>query len=278
MKQMISLIFSLLFLPLLGYGQIDNEALGARARGLGNAAVTLRETWAIFNNVAGLATLEDASLGFTYDNRFGVAEFQTFGIAGVLPVAWGVGGLSVSRFGDELYSETRIGLGFARELDKVSLGLKVNYLQVNLQDLGSAGAVVLEFGGLVQISPELHLGAHIYNLNQAQMTTDFDDAERIPTVLKAGLSFRPIETLRLNVETEKDIDYEASFKAGVEYEIIPKLSLRTGIQTKPFANHFGLGFRPRRLDIQYALSSHQVLGLSHHLSLAWQFTQKNTSK
>jgi hypothetical protein len=32
----------------------------------------------------------------------------------------------------------------------------------------------------------------------------------------------------LNVETEKDLEQDADFKAGLEYQVIEKLALRTG--------------------------------------------------
>ena len=72
------------------------------------------------------------------------------------------------------------------------------------------------------------------------------------------------------VETEKDVDYPARFKAGLEYKIHPLLALRTGISTRSISLHGGLGFSPGRLQFNYALQHHQQLGLMHHVSFSLQ--------
>jgi hypothetical protein len=92
--------------------------------------------------------------------------------------------------------------------------------------------------------------------------------------MKAGISYKPFKKLMLNLETEKDIDYPAMVKAGVEYEIVTHLFLRTGITSKPFVNHFGIGFSRKHFHFDYALRTHPVLGFSHHLSLVCSFEKK----
>ena len=254
--------------------QIEQYPLGARATAMASASLTLEDQWAFYNNIAGLAGLEESSLFFAYENRFGFSAFQTFGLGGVVPVKWGVAGVGVSRFGDELYNELKIGLAFSKKIDLVSLGLKVNYLQVAIKDLNSTGAVVLEFGGLVQVTKQIFLAGYIYNLNQAKFETVFEQDEQIPTILKAGLGYQPIDPVMLTIEIAKDVDLPASFNAGIEYQVVTNVNLRTGIQTEPFRNHFGLGFSPKNLQFDYALSTGNDLGLSHHISLAYRFGKK----
>lgn len=254
--------------------QIDHYPLGGRALGMANASLNLGDSWSLFNNSAGIAEVTSPEVFFAYDNRFGFSAFQTFGLGTVVPVPWGGGaGLSISRFGDNLYNETRIGLAYAYKLDLVSLGLKVNYLQVSIQDLGSKGTVVLEFGGIAEIIPQLRFAGHIYNLNQAKLNTVSGEAEEIPTILKAGLLYQPVEAFLISAETEKDVDLPASFKLGLEYRIVKNLFLRTGIETEPFISHFGIGFQPRNFGFDYALSSGGDLGISHHISARYRFAK-----
>ncbi len=258
----------------LAQAQIDSYAFGGRALGMGQAVAAQRDAWSIFNNVAGLSYVDQGQAFFAYDNRFNVSAFQTFGLGAVAPLKWGVAGASLSRFGDELYNELKIGLGYSYRIEPVSLGLKVNYLQVSIQDLNSAGTVILEFGGIARITQNLFLAGHVYNLNQAKLTTERGEDQDIPTVLKAGLSYQPVEALTIGIETEKDVDLPASFKAGVEYQVVKNVFLRTGVQTEPFINHFGLGFSPKRFSFDYALSTMSELGLSHHFSLGYRFGRK----
>ncbi|MDX2301439.1 MAG: hypothetical protein NW226_01510 [Microscillaceae bacterium] len=268
--------FLILFLSFFSQisAQIEQYPLGARSIAMGTASLTLQDQWAFFNNPSGTASLEDASVFFAYENRFGVSAFQTFGVGGVLPLKIGTVGAGVSRFGDELYNELKAGVSFSKKIDMVSLGLKVNYVQVAIRDLNSKGALVLEFGGLVQITKQIYLAGYIYNLNQAKFKTAFEQDELIPTILKAGLGYQPIKPLFISIETVKDIDLPASFNAGVEYQIVKNLNFRTGIQTEPFRNHFGLGFSPKTFHFDYALSTGNDLGLSHHISFGYRFTKK----
>jgi len=272
--------------------QNDGAPIGARAVGIGNSTVTISDQWAIFNNAAGMANIENIAVGVFFENRFGMKEFSSVAAGFVFPVnqlfrsdtlssytatatatsSYGVAGMSFYRFGDQLYNEQRAGIGYAHNIKNISLGIKVNYWQLSIEGLGTKRTYTIEFGGQAAITKELIFGAHIYNINQAKLA-EYKD-ERVPTIMKAGLSYRPrvlVDKLMLNIETEKDVDFPVSFKAGVEYMIIEKLSLRTGISTRPFFNYFGVGFQFKSFDVNYALSTHSDLGLSHYLSVSYNF-------
>jgi hypothetical protein len=250
----------------------DNPVIGARAAGLSNAAVTLADVWALSNNVAAIGKLEQPQLGTYAENRFMIKGFNSVAFQAVYPTEkYGVAGLDLYRFGDQLYNEQRLGLGYAHRLGAVSLGVKADLLQVRIQGLGSRKAVAFSFGGHSEVVPDLVVGAHIYNVNQARLA-EWQD-ERVPTVMKAGLSYRPIDKLMLNVETEKQLQLPADFKAGIEYRIIDKLALRTGFSSLAQAASFGVGFRARALEVDYAAGARSALGLSNHLSVAYRFGQ-----
>ncbi|AKD02216.1 hypothetical protein POKO110462_07750 [Pontibacter korlensis] len=69
-------------------------------------------------------------------------------------------------------------------------------------------------------------------------------------------------------ETEKNIDYDADFKAGAEYALLAnKFILRSGFSTLTSSLTFGAGFR----EVDYAFGSTTPTGNSHHLSLAYAF-------
>ncbi|MDX5422601.1 MAG: hypothetical protein LPK14_10135 [Hymenobacteraceae bacterium] len=237
---------------------------------MGNASVTLPDLWALNNNVAGIASLEQPALGAYAENRFGMRAFTTVALQAVYPTArYGNYGLSLSRFGDELYSQQHIGLGAAHKLGQFSLGAKVDVWQVSVKGYGSRKAIALSVGGQAEIIPDLYFGAYAYNLNQAKLAA-FED-ERLPTVMKAGLAYRPYQKLLLAMETEKHIEHDADFKAGIEYQLLQeKLTLRSGFSTLTNRLTYGLGFRARHLQVAYALGSTTLLGLSHHLSLSYQ--------
>ena len=270
----LTLRFSLYFLPVLLPCLVQAQAdvpAGARAAGLGNASVTLPDLWALQNNVAGMADLKQPEVGAYVENRFGIRAFTTVALEAVYPTdKYGNYGLSLSRFGDELYSRQSVGLGVAHKLGQFSLGAKADVWQVSVKGYGSRKAVTLSAGLQAEVIPDLYFGAYAYNLNQAKLA-DLED-ERLPTIMKAGLAYRPYKKLLLAIETEKNIDFDADFKAGLEYSLLQeKLALRTGFSTLTSKAVFGAGFRARQLQIDYAFGATTLLGQSHHLSIAYQF-------
>jgi hypothetical protein len=86
-------------------------------------------------------------------------------------------------------------------------------------------------------------------------------------VLRLGFSFVPTQQILLVSEIEKDLDYQALIKAGLEYQIVPNFYLRTGITSQINMAHFGIGFQTKKLSFDYATSLVQDLGLSHHFSI-----------
>ncbi|MBD1396719.1 hypothetical protein H9Q13_06030 [Pontibacter sp. JH31] len=262
----------LLLLPCLAQAQADVPA-GARAAALGNASVTLPDLWALNNNVAGIGNLEQVQVGAYMENRFGVRAFSTVALQAVYPTArYGNYGLSLSRFGDELFSQQHVGIGIGHKLGQFSLGAKADLWQVAAEGYGSRKAVALSVGGQAEVVPGLYFGAYAYNINQARLAA-FDD-ERLPTIMKAGLGYRPYQKILLLAETEKHIDFPANFKAGIEYQLLQeKVALRSGFSTLTNRATFGLGFRAWHLLADYAFGTTTLLGISHHLSVAYQLSR-----
>ncbi|OON67364.1 hypothetical protein [Hymenobacter sp. CRA2] len=251
---------------------------GGRAAGLGNASVTLSDVWSIGNNVAGLGQLTRPEVGVYANNQYLIRELNNASLAAALPLGriadgtsakaapHGVVGVELQRFGGKLYSEQRVGLGYGYRLGLVSIGARADVLQVSIEGLGSRRTAALSLGGQAEVIPQkLTFGAYLYNLNQAKLA-DYQN-ERVPTVLKAGLSYRPTSKVLLVVETEKDVELDADFKAGLEYQVLEALTLRAGVATLSEQVTGGAGLHFGRLHLNYAAGWHNALGLSQHLSV-----------
>jgi hypothetical protein len=157
-------------------------------------------------------------------------------------------------------------LGWAHQINRMGVGARVNYFQHHAEGYKTRANLVLDLGGVATIIPKLAFGLSIRNVNQAKITEE----ERIPTVVQAGLAYTPVEPLLLVIETEKDVDYKAVFKLGMEYKIVEKLSLRTGISTQPVQMHYGMGLNLKKFIIDYALITHPQLGFSNQLSVSYR--------
>jgi hypothetical protein len=267
---------------------------GARAAGLGNASVALAgEVWSMGNNVAGISEIQRPTVGFYAENRYFSPALNVGALTVALPLGrqpstatpadgaapqavapaartWarhGVVAFEAQRFGGVLYNETRVGAGYGYRFGQISLGARVDLLQVSIEGLGSRRVALGTLGGQIEILPNrLTFGASLYNLSQTRLASYQD--ERVPTVLKAGLAYRPNSQVVLLVETEKDVERDANFKAGLEYRPVPALSARLGLATLTEQASAGIGVAAGAFQIDYAAAFQQALGFSQHLSIS----------
>lgn len=262
----------LLLLPNLLQGQGFPDFPGAKSAGLGHTNVSLSNVWSVQNNIGALGFVEEPQLAFGFHTRLHLQELNTFGALAVVPLPKGACGASISRYGTGPYSLQGAGVGYSHKISYISLGVKFSYLQRSIEHLGSQGAMVLEAGGKAELLPQLHFAAHGYNLSQSRFSTQ--NEERIPTLLKAGLTFLPTDKLQLFLQTFKDIEYPARFSAALAYLLVPELQLRTGLQTQPLNVSFGLGFELRRILFDYAFQQQPALGVQHFLSIGYKLKKR----
>lgn len=267
MKQILLIICSVFSFSVLS--QDGKFNFGARSAGIGGASLTLGDEYSLFNNVGGLGYVENHTAFAGFQNRFGVSALQTIGAGAIYTTDIGNAGIGFYKFGDDLFSQQRLHLAIGNKIQMVSLGLGVDLLQYNVSSVGSRQVIALQFGGIAEISSKFLFGAHIFNLNQAKLSKETN--ERVPTVMKGGFSYRPSKELMINLEVEKDLDFDEVIKAGIEYQLIENVFLRTGISTEPFASSFGIGFRPKNFQFDYAYSNDSNLGSIHDLSISYSF-------
>lgn len=271
MKILVITICFVFFFALSGWAQ--DFPVGARAAGVGNTGVTLQDTWSTFQNISGLGSVKKVSLLFGYENRFGISEgLTTVGAGIVVPTHFGVGSIGVSKFGDQLFSLHTLSLGYGHQIDQFNLGIRVSQQQYSMESFGTRSFVVVDVGGMATLVPELVWGLQIRNINRATISTF--TGEQKAAFVQTGLSYRPVKALMCNVELEHEINQPMMVKAGVEYKWEQKIAFRTGINSQSIQHYFGIGLAHRILNVDYALSTHASLGLSHQLSIAYQLPEK----
>ena len=243
--------------------------MGARAHGMGSSSSCLSDVWSISNNIAGLANTKRITAAFSYHSVPSFKFFNRMAAAFAVPAGPGVAGAGVFRFGDDLYNEQIVSLGFANTFGLASLGLKINCIQYQADGLRARRAFTISFGGLAKLSPHLLFGAHIVNINQPVINEWTE--ERVPTRLVAGVAFTPSEKVTLASEIEKEPDYRATFKCGLEYQALKRIAFRTGFNIHPQAGFFGLGFKQKKLYLDYSLQYDDTTGISHQATVAIEF-------
>ncbi len=272
MNRILPLSVILIAVPLILCAQSSSTLMGARASGMGYTSSCLTDEWSVFNNVAGLTEVKQITAAFSYDAQPSFKNFNRLAAVFSLPTKIGVGGLGVYRFGDNLYNEQILNGSFSSKFGLASLGVSLNYIQYNTEGFGRKDAMTISAGGIAQITPLFSVGAYITNINQPKLSEDED--EQIPTLLTLGVSFKTTDKLNIATEIRKDLDYDATWKIGLEYKIYTKFFFRTGININPNAGFAGFGFKSKKFSLDYAYAHSIEIGGRHQATVGYQFKSK----
>jgi hypothetical protein len=271
------LLIPTVVLPLLLRAGGDPLPVGARFAGMGGSGLTLVDLWSLRLNPAGIAALEDPWAGLSYQRHFLSEALAHQALAAAVPLGKGAIGLAADRFGYELYNETRATLGYAMRFgDGLRAAVQLGYLGTRIgENYGRTGTVVAEAGMQAKVTDALWIGTHVYNPTRSALLVREEGAvpidERIPTVMRAGLTYTFSDKLLMTAEVEKDIDRPERFRTGIEYAPNKMLYLRTGLSTRPVQAHFGAGVRTGRLAVDLAVVARSMLGPTPLLNLNYRF-------
>lgn len=249
------------------FAQNSYPLVGARVNGVGYAASCVSDQWSLFNNIAGIAGLKEIQAGVTYDAIPGFPAFNRMAAMAATPLRSGVLGMGFFRFGDELYREQLLNIGYANKLGLASLGLRGSVIQYYAEGFGRKSAFSFSAGGIAEITPWLSAGAHITNAIQPDITED----EKLATRLMAGIALKASEHSTVYLEAGHELGYKPRFKAGFEYVIHTKFIARTGVNLQPQTGYFGFGFRPKNFQVDYAWSYAPDFVSRHQVSFAYLF-------
>lgn len=266
----------MLYFPVLnGFCQSASLLMGARSNGLAYASSCLSDPWSLFANAGGLAGIASVTGALSYQVHPSIRSFDRVAAVAALPFKPGVAGVGLFRFGDDLYSEQAVRLGFASQLGITALGAQLSYLQYHAEGFGTRGAVTLGLGGITRLTPWLSVGVSITNLNQPVISNA--TGERVPALLTAGIALRPSGLVLIVIEIEKDLDYAATWRTGLEYTAHKKFFARTGFALHPNAAFLGVGFKAASFTFDYAIQFQQAPGMSHQATVGYRLVKRKKS-
>lgn len=248
--------------------------MGARSAGIGYSVATLADGWSLMNNVGGLGRVKSVSLVTGYETKPALPGSDRFAAAFATPFKFGTFGVGAFRFGDDIYNEQMVTVGFGNQFGLASLGLKINYIQFKAEGFGTKSVVAVNFGGVADITPQILVGAYITNINQPQLADD----ENLPTKLSTGIQFKADPNLILVAEIEKDLKYSPTIKGGFEYTIHKKVLARSGFNINPNAAFAGIGYKLYRFQIDYGIAWNTNTRLAHQMSVNFNLSKKNDTR
>jgi hypothetical protein len=254
-------------------GGHDKADHGARSAAMAGADVGLTGFWSLRNNQAGLSHLEAPAAGLFYENRFGIRALGLQSIGFAYPFKTGTIGVTANYFGDRSYNESAFGLAYGMKIfEDLSVGVQLDYFAsyTDAETFVKNNAVTFEGGVLYDLTKDITVGLHAYNPLEIKMEQS-DAVAIIPSSYSIGVVVHITEGILVSSELLKTMNQKESVRLGVEYEIIEKTFLRTGVATHPGLFSFGFETSWNRWTLQLASSMHQVLGFSPMISILTTF-------
>ncbi|MBN2214647.1 MAG: hypothetical protein JW723_10415 [Bacteroidales bacterium] len=272
-KRIISSLFLLVFSwPVITAQEEHNFSSGARVSGLSGAGTVMTDLWSNYHNQAGLAGIEDFTVGFHYENKFAFSSFSLQSFAMAIPTKSGTIGGNMAVFGNPGYFESKISLAFGKPFGKkFAAGIQLDMLGIyQSHDYGNVVTLAAEGGIMAKPTEKITLGLYVYNPTGAHFK-EFTDKE-VPVIFEWGLGYQITEKLLFVTEAEKKIGYRTVVIAGTEYYVLNSVCARAGVSTFKYSNYsFGIGFKQKRIRADLAFSEHKTLGYSSHFSLSYSF-------
>ncbi len=246
------------------------QITGARITALANAGVAMQDVFSLQKNQAGIAFLIDPEIALAYESKFLLNDLSNKSAAFVLPSKNYALGLSIENNGFTTYNETKAGLSLAKKFGtQLAVALNFNFHQISISNYGSSQTFSFEAGMQYHLSPKIWLGSHIANPNQSKFN---NNAEMIiPSHIQFGGSFLFSDQLMAVTEIEKIADQQLDLKSGIEYQIKELISLRAGLSVNPFKQYGGFGLLYKKIDLDFCISSHPILGYSPQITLGYGF-------
>lgn len=231
---------------------------GARALGMGGAATGLPGVAWGHANAASWSTLDARAFALFASQTFGLAEMRTGAAVYAEPFPWGALAAGARSYGFADYRETHVLLGGARAFAlgttrAFHLGIALRYQHLAISNgYGSAGAIGLSAGWLVDVLPALTIGFQATNVNFPEAGGD-----DLPRTFALGLSYRPAHNATVVLDALKDVVWPVTVRGGFEIVPVPQLALRAGATLQPARYTLGIGVHLGRLRADVAADRHE---------------------
>lgn len=244
---------------------------GAKQIALAHSDIAeVSDVFAVFNNPAGLTNIKSIQIGIYYSpSPFGLKQLANGFGAVSKNFEFGNVAAGFSTYGFELYKENKISISFAKEIhEKFSAGISIFYHSLSIKNYGSDNTASFSIGASARLAEDITLGFAAQNITRS---TYGNETNQIPSVLGTGLSYNLEQNFIIHFALEKEIENPLSLRFGVDYKPIEYINLRFGFMNEPSSFSGGVGINYSYFNIDYALFTHQDLGLTHQAGLIINF-------
>jgi hypothetical protein len=246
----------------------ERQPESVRSCGMGGAGVAFpANVWGGLTNPAGLAGMAERVIALsTAPSPYGLTELRRTVCAYAEPFGPVTASVTALRFGYELYREVLLGAACGVDFGKgLRAGAGVTLNSLSIAGYGHGACFGFDAGVIWEIVPGLQLGAAAANVNAP---SPGNTGESIPRTFQTGFSYSPLKGLVVACDVVEDTRFPAELRLGAECVLAEFLTLRGGISTDPSVCSAGIGIRFTPVEIGYAVSAHQELGITHRFGIS----------
>jgi hypothetical protein len=270
-------------------GLFDDRYPSPKATAMGGAGTAVNsDVWASYYNPANLSAIDRIEVGTSYLRLFNLTFFKNFfgAVAYPLPQNYGVVSFSMQYFGvdyegKKLNGEYTFALshGFylLRDIHSslaAGYSIKAYYWDLGesqqFGDLGSSTTLGVDVGLQASIYSRTYLGVYFLNINAPLVGADIK--HDLPQRVVIGIAYQPYDGVTTSLDFNRLIGAEdMQLWGGAEFNVFRNLFLRFGGTTNPNRFSAGLGIQYAQFKIDYALLTHNELGITHQFGLIVSF-------
>ncbi|PST83312.1 hypothetical protein C7T94_12075 [Pedobacter yulinensis] len=257
-------MYFFLFLFFIASPCFAQVSQGARSYGMAQCTAALTDPWSVNGNPAGVSLSGRVFIGLSHTRQHLVTDLATAAIAVVIPSHGGAFSLSAERYGFDSFTQTGARLAYSRKFGRrVSAGLALSCSRQAIAGYGSELGAAASAGIHIACTESLTAGAFIRDFSTKHFPTK--------PLIGLGLAWQASDRLLLLSDFYTDSPEMRGIRAGLEYAVLNRVLFRGGLQSKPFVQYAGLGWRPGSLQCELAVAAHPVLGLSPQISAGYAF-------
>ncbi|MCK9328409.1 MAG: hypothetical protein M0Q94_00875 [Candidatus Cloacimonetes bacterium] len=280
MKNRILLLTIISLVTVSCFAMFNDYEPSSRARGMSGAVTSFSDDYsAIFYNPAGIK-YAGSQVGAGYYKLFGndfseiTTASGTFATSKFGSFGFGVLSHNVEYYDVNLMTEKTFSLGHSFYLNKdihseISFGYSANLYSLSYHELGEQINLGVNAGVIAVLHQRTRLGFMLKNINKPTMGDEH--RYEIPQQLALGISYIPYQGVITAIDLKKNFEGDTELRTGVEVEIHPLMCIRAGIRNNPASYSFGASFKIKGMMLDYALSTHSVLDMTHHFALGYKF-------
>lgn len=251
---------------------IFNPVKSPAQTGIGGQSVALNIAEAFPANASSLSSINNSTLSLNGESRFagsGIAGTSVF--AGIKLGQYNGLGLGALYYGLPEYNQWNLFAGYGMQLsNKLSMGTSGGLLHFNNPSGDITTFGMISFGLQYKLFTNLLLGVSYQRLlsNPSGLgKTTGDD-------LLIGAKYTVSPLVSVFTEVEKDHFSKPNLKIGIEYQMLPTFSFRTGITSFPqsFSTGIGMSLSPF-IHIDTAFSFYQSIGFTPAIGIKIQLNK-----